>query len=145
MAPMMPLMKQTPAPRVSSPAAVASAGGAGKPGAMRVRGKARSLLSLRPKTVWKFLNDSKAPLAPKLALVAAVAYLILPVDLIPEVPLLFVGLIDDLGLMGIAITWLAQQVAAYDYEEENRALPVLAKSQTEAQEVVEGEIVTPGK
>lgn len=109
---------------------------------MRVRGKARSLLSLRPKTVWKFLNDSKAPLWPKLALVAAVAYLILPVDVIPELPLLFVGLLDDLGVMGIAITWLAQQVAAYEHAEENRTLPVLARSDDNVTDV-EAEVVTP--
>ncbi|MCC7536964.1 MAG: DUF1232 domain-containing protein [Deltaproteobacteria bacterium] len=111
---------------------------------MRVRGKARSLLSLRPKTVWKFLNDSKAPLWPKLALVAAVAYLILPVDFIPEIPLLFVGLLDDLGLMGIAIAWLAQQVASYEHEEENRALPVATKSEANVTDV-EAEIATPTK
>lgn len=141
---MMTAMKQTPVPRGSQPAAVAPAGGPVKPGAMRVRGKARSLLSLRPKTVWKFLNDSKAPLWPKLALVAAVAYLILPVDFIPEIPLLFVGLLDDLGLMGIAIAWLAQQVASYEHEEENRALPVATKSEANVTDV-EAEIATPTK
>ena len=111
---------------------------------MRVRGKARSLLSLRPKTVWKFLNDSKAPIWPKLALVGAVAYLILPVDIIPELPLLFVGLLDDLGVMGIAITWLAQQVAAYENEEEERALATLPRSGDDVIDA-EAEVVTPSK
>lgn len=139
---MMRPMKHTPAAR-GAPSAVAAAGSA-KPGAMRVRGKARSLLSLRPKTVWKFLNDSKAPLWPKLALVGAVAYLILPVDIIPELPLLFVGLLDDLGVMGIAITWLAQQVAAYENEEEERALATLPRSGGDVIDA-EAEVVTPSK
>lgn len=123
----MTRMKQTPAPRVSQPSAVAPAG-AHKPGALRVRSRGASLLSLRPRAVWKFLNDSKAPLGPKVALVAAIAYLVMPIDLIPEVPLLFAGLLDDLGIMSLALAWLAQQVAKYEYEEELRALPAPAET-----------------
>ena len=49
----------------------------------------------------RYLFDGNAPVLGKLILVAAVGYMVLPVDLLPDaVPV--VGWLDDLGVFGVA-------------------------------------------
>jgi uncharacterized membrane protein YkvA (DUF1232 family) len=47
----------------------------------------------------------------KLVIFLAMIYVVMPVDLIPDVPI--VGWLDDLGVMGLATAWLARVVARY--------------------------------
>jgi uncharacterized membrane protein YkvA (DUF1232 family) len=48
----------------------------------------------------------------KLVVVAGVAYLVFPIDLVPDVvPLL--GWLDDLGVLGAALTFFARDVASH--------------------------------
>ena len=47
----------------------------------------------------------------KLFVLSAVVYVIVPVDLIPDVPI--VGWLDDLGVMGIATAWLSRVLGRY--------------------------------
>ena len=68
------------------------------------------LRALRPRALWRYLKDPRKPWGPKLAVVAAVAYLIFPLDLIPDVPL--IGFLDDLGVLSAALAWLAQNALA---------------------------------
>jgi len=45
------------------------------------------------------------PLWPKVILAAAVAYLLLPADLVPDRALGIVGYADDLALLVLAVAW----------------------------------------
>lgn len=47
----------------------------------------------------------------KLIALVAIVYVVCPIDLIPDVPL--VGWLDDLGVMGLATAWLIRVVARY--------------------------------
>ena len=53
--------------------------------------------------VWRLLNDSRVPLFPKLIPIAALAYIVSPIDLIPDL-VLGLGQIDDLGIALLGIT-----------------------------------------
>jgi uncharacterized membrane protein YkvA (DUF1232 family) len=57
-------------------------------------------LGLNPLRVLRALRQPGAPWGPKLVLVAALAYLLIPLDLVPDVPLL--GFLDDLGVFALA-------------------------------------------
>ena len=60
----------------------------------------------------------------KLFVLAAVFYVIWPLDLIPDVPI--VGWLDDLGVMGLATAYLGRIVHRY------RQLPDVAEGETRA-------------
>ncbi|MDF2696239.1 MAG: hypothetical protein K0S65_4622 [Labilithrix sp.] len=64
----------------------------------------------------------------KLVIFLAMIYVVVPVDLIPDVPL--VGWLDDIGVMGLATAWLARVVARYRSPEE---LPEAEASSTTPQ------------
>lgn len=69
-----------------------------------VRGDARVL--------WYALRHPQAPLWLKLGCLGLVAYLLSPVDLIPDViPVL--GLVDDLVLLPLAMRWLLRLLPAH--------------------------------
>ena len=75
----------------------------------------------RPKIGWvsalrRYYRDPKASTLGKLVIFLAVIYAIVPIDLIPDVPV--VGWLDDLGVMGLATAWLARVVARYRTPEE---------------------------
>jgi len=70
----------------------------------------QKLRSLRPRALWQYLRDPKKPWGPKLAVLGAIAYLILPMDLIPDMPL--IGFLDDLGVLTAAVAWLARNALA---------------------------------
>jgi uncharacterized membrane protein YkvA (DUF1232 family) len=79
--------------------------------------------SARPRLGWfqalaRYCGDPSASLVGKLAALLAIVYVIVPVDLVPDVPL--VGWLDDIGVMGLATAWLARVVARYRADE---ALP----------------------
>jgi uncharacterized membrane protein YkvA (DUF1232 family) len=70
----------------------------------------------RPKIGWlralsRYYRDPSASVAGKLVIFLAMIYVVVPVDLIPDVPL--IGWLDDLGVMGLATAWLARVVARY--------------------------------
>ncbi len=70
----------------------------------------------RPKVSWiralvRYYRDPSASVLGKLVMVAAIIYAIVPVDLIPDVPI--VGWLDDIGVLGLASAWLVRVVARY--------------------------------
>jgi uncharacterized membrane protein YkvA (DUF1232 family) len=69
------------------------------------RGILRSALMLIPnflKLLYRLFKDSRVPLAEKALLIGAIAYVISPLDLIPDlVP--FVGQVDDLYLIALVM------------------------------------------
>jgi uncharacterized membrane protein YkvA (DUF1232 family) len=63
------------------------------------------------RAVGRYYRDPSRSVLGKLVAFAAVAYGIAPIDLIPDVP--FVGWLDDIGVMGLATTWLMHAVSRY--------------------------------
>lgn len=59
----------------------------------------------------RYYRDPSASVFGKLVIFLAVIYAIVPIDLIPDVPV--VGWLDDIGVMGLATAWLARVVARY--------------------------------
>ena len=78
----------------------------------------------RPKIGWfralgRYYRDPSASLLGKLVIFAALVYAVVPIDLIPDVPV--IGWLDDLGVMGLATAWLGRVVARYRTAEELQA------------------------
>ena len=71
----------------------------------RVRREAGKLIRELPnllKLLFRLLRDARVPRADKLLFGAVIAYVIAPADLLPDF-LGFLGLIDDLYLLGVAL------------------------------------------
>lgn len=69
-----------------------------------------------PKLSWfqalaRYYRDPSASVFGKLVIFLAMIYVVCPIDLIPDVPL--IGWLDDLGVMGLATAWLARVVSRY--------------------------------
>lgn len=63
---------------------------------------------------WRFFKDGEASLFVKILFVLALAYVIWPVDAIPDViPVL--GWLDDLGVIAIASAFLWRAIEPYRY------------------------------
>lgn len=60
----------------------------------------------------RFVRDRDASLAGKLFVVAALAYVVMPLDAIPDV-VPIVGWLDDLGVATIALAYVARTLARY--------------------------------
>jgi uncharacterized membrane protein YkvA (DUF1232 family) len=72
-----------------------------------------------PRRLWRFLRDPAAPKLPKFMALLAVLYVVMPADLVPDViPIL--GWLDDLGLTGVALGYLATKAAGYEDAEDVR-------------------------
>lgn len=52
----------------------------------------------------------------KLLVLGVIAYVIMPIDLVPDVAPL-VGWLDDAGFVAFALAWFARQLAIYDRSE----------------------------
>lgn len=66
-----------------------------------------------PGRVWRLLRDKDAPRGPKLALLFALAYVLMPIDLIPDMAPLITWL-DDLGVVALAIGYVAKKAAEHE-------------------------------
>ena len=61
---------------------------------------------------WRYMRDRDASIFGKLLAVFAVAYVVMPVDLVPDVvPLL--GWLDDIGVVALVGAWLTRRIAEY--------------------------------
>jgi uncharacterized membrane protein YkvA (DUF1232 family) len=65
----------------------------------------------RARALVRYFRDPSASVLGKLFVLATVVYVICPVDLIPDVPV--VGWLDDLGFASLAVAWLARVVGKY--------------------------------
>jgi uncharacterized membrane protein YkvA (DUF1232 family) len=77
----------------------------------RRRANALTLLA-RPRALWRFLWDPAAPRLPRVLAMLAVFYIVLPVDLVPDLVPVF-GWLDDLGVTAAVITYVAAQAAKH--------------------------------
>ncbi len=62
------------------------------------------------KAIWSFLRDGSSDWKPKVVAVAAIVYLIWPIDLLPDLAPL-IGWLDDIGFVGFA-TWYLMHASA---------------------------------
>lgn len=61
--------------------------------------------------VGRYYRDPKASTLGKLIAIVALIYVVVPVDLIPDVPI--VGWLDDIGVLGLATAWLSRRIRSY--------------------------------
>ena len=63
--------------------------------------------------LWRAFFDPRTPLWLKAAMLGVVAYLVSPFDLVPEfIP--FLGVVDDLVLVPLAVQWIARRLPGYE-------------------------------
>ena len=86
--------------------------GLGVGGLTRRRFGMLSLLR-RPRALFRFLKDPNAPKLWQLIAILTVAYVVFPLDLIPDV-IPIVGWLDDLGIVSLAIAFTASQASKYE-------------------------------
>ena len=58
-----------------------------------------------------YLRDPNASIFGKLLVVFAAVYVVCPVDLIPDVPV--IGWLDDIGVVALVGAWLTRRISAY--------------------------------
>jgi uncharacterized membrane protein YkvA (DUF1232 family) len=63
-------------------------------------------LLARARRVGAFLGDPRVPKLPRFAVVGAVAYLLWPVDLLPDFLIPLGGLMDDAAVVWMSLRWL---------------------------------------
>lgn len=65
-------------------------------------------LLLRLQRLMTFMRDPRVAKLPRFAVLAAAAYLLWPVDLLPELAIPIVGWLDDATLVWMALRWLTK-------------------------------------
>jgi len=65
----------------------------------------------RARALVRYFRDREASMLGKLFVLMAVVYVVSPIDLIPDVPI--VGWLDDIGVMGLAVAWMWKIVGRY--------------------------------
>jgi uncharacterized membrane protein YkvA (DUF1232 family) len=59
-----------------------------------------------PVIVWRLLWDRRVPMLPRCAVVLAIVYLLVPMDIVPDRALGLLGYVDDLAFLVLAVAWL---------------------------------------
>ena len=77
---------------------------------------------LRVQRLLSFLRDPRVARLPRFAVLAAGAYLLWPVDLLPEIALPIVGYLDDAVLIWMSLRWLSK--AGSEAEEKATVLDI---------------------
>ncbi len=60
-----------------------------------------------------YMGDPSISKIKKGVVVIMVAYLLSPVDLLPELFMTFIGLLDDLGVLALLTTWMYSELGSY--------------------------------
>ncbi|MGE5532528.1 MAG: YkvA family protein [Bacteroidota bacterium] len=55
------------------------------------------------KLYWRVFTDRRVSIVPKAVLVLGLAYFVLPIDFIPDFPLIGIGQLDDIALLAFAL------------------------------------------
>jgi uncharacterized membrane protein YkvA (DUF1232 family) len=67
---------------------------------------------------FRFMFDRKAPFFGKLWIVFAVAYVIMPLDVVPDLAPI-IGWLDDLGIVAITLGYLARVLKPYRFPQQS--------------------------
>ncbi|MEM6859947.1 MAG: DUF1232 domain-containing protein [Myxococcota bacterium] len=65
---------------------------------------------VKPWQLFRLMTDRGTPWSHKAVMALALLYLLLPADLIPDMP--FIGFLDDLGVLAAAVAWVASRQKA---------------------------------
>lgn len=65
----------------------------------------------RVRALIRYFRDREASILGKLFVLAAVVYVISPIDAIPDVPV--IGWLDDMGVMTLAVGWMWKVIGRY--------------------------------
>lgn len=83
----------------------------------------------------RYFRDSRVPGWRKFVVVGAVAYVLMPLDLLPDVvPLL--GWLDDIGAIGAALAFFVRDVSAHA---ERRDTPALSAADDEGVQIIDAQ------
>lgn len=106
-----------------------------RPGALRA-------LFEKAVLTWRLFWDGRVGIGPKLIPVAGLVYLVSPVDLLPELfmgPLAPLGVLDDVGIIMLALNWFIQVSPPDVVKEHMRELGRgLARHAEDDDDIVEG-------
>ena len=72
-------------------------------------------LLTKAKKLWAYLRSGAVSKKEKLVIIAAMLYLISPIDVVPDV-IPVIGWLDDLGVAGIAINYILSRVDRHESE-----------------------------
>lgn len=96
--------------------------------ALHVRKKAGALYLLRrPSALLHLLFDAKAPRVAQLFAWAAIFYLVMPVDLIPDV-IPIIGWLDDLGIVAATLAFVGRAAAKHEDERLGNAAEIVVEA-----------------
>jgi uncharacterized membrane protein YkvA (DUF1232 family) len=89
------------------------------PPASRTRSHLKHLFPafLRPTALYRFFRDKRASRGSKILLVLGLAYVIWPIDLIPDAAP-FIGWLDDIGMASAVLGWVALKVSSHERKRE---------------------------
>lgn len=79
----------------------------------------------RARALVRYFRDREASILGKVFVLAAVVYVISPIDMIPDVPI--VGWLDDIGVMSLAVAWMWKVVGRYRSEPNEEQGEALAR------------------
>lgn len=65
----------------------------------------------RARALVRYFRDRDASIFGKLFVLAAVIYVVSPIDAIPDVPI--IGWLDDIGVMSLAVAWMWKVIGRY--------------------------------
>ncbi|MFH1620459.1 MAG: DUF1232 domain-containing protein [Patescibacteria group bacterium] len=68
-----------------------------------------------------YLRDSKSDWKPKIFFILALLYLIFPFDVLPDI-FPFIGWLDDLGLLSLAMVYILNASTRYKIKQENKKI-----------------------
>jgi uncharacterized membrane protein YkvA (DUF1232 family) len=91
-----------------------------------VRAKRNLPVLRKPGAIWRYLKNPNTAKLPKLFLLGAIAYVVMPVDLIPDIAPI-VGWLDDLGFATFAIGWVSKKASEAAAAEEEERVSLLTE------------------
>jgi uncharacterized membrane protein YkvA (DUF1232 family) len=87
--------------------------------------------------VWRLLNDSRVPGLSKLIIPGAIAYVLSPIDLIPDM-ILGLGQLDDVAIVMLGIALFIELCPRKIVEEHRRVIAAEAGTSVTSDNVIEG-------
>lgn len=87
--------------------------------------------------VWRLLKDPRVPFLSKLIIPGAIAYVVSPIDLLPDF-ILGLGQLDDLGIILMSIPLFIEFCPREIVEEHRRALEATRGQARSDEDVIEG-------
>jgi uncharacterized membrane protein YkvA (DUF1232 family) len=99
------------------------------------------MLYERAVLTWRLMRDDRVDLLPKLIPVAAIAYVLSPLDLLPELLIGPFGAVDDIGIVLLALSLFIQAVPPDVVQEHMRQLSSGRGKTAADDDIVDGEIL----